>query len=76
MASYNFVYFDLRGRGESIRLLLALSGVAYTEERISMEEWPKIKSSKLSIKTYVNSKYFAPSTVMLRSDEGLVMDES
>ena len=48
MAQYHFVYFDLRGRGEYSRVLFALSGAPYTEERIVYpDNWPALKTSKL-----------------------------
>ena len=38
-------YFDVRGRAEVIRLLLEESNTPYCERRISIEEWPEIKSN-------------------------------
>ena len=36
-------YFDVRGRAESIRLMLEDSGTEYTERRIKLEEWQALK---------------------------------
>ena len=38
-------YFDVRGRAEIIRLILEETNTHYTERRISIEEWPELKSS-------------------------------
>ena len=45
MAIPKLTYFDVRGRAEVIRLLLEHAGVAYTEHRVSLDEWPTLKSS-------------------------------
>lgn len=47
MANYKLTYFDARGLGESIRLLLTYGGIKYDEHRVSDEEWPQIKSRML-----------------------------
>jgi prostaglandin-H2 D-isomerase / glutathione transferase len=36
-------YFGIPGRGESIRLALAIGGVAFQDERIEFKQWPSIK---------------------------------
>lgn len=38
-------YFNLRGRGEPIRLLLAHKGIKYEDRRIDFENWPALKST-------------------------------
>lgn len=38
-------YFDVRGRAEVIRLLLEETNTPYHERRISIEEWPELKSN-------------------------------
>ncbi len=38
-------YFDVRGRAEIIRLLLEESSTAYHERRITIDEWPELKSN-------------------------------
>lgn len=38
------VYFDIRGRAEMIRLMLAAAGQSYEEERIQFDEWPAFKA--------------------------------
>jgi len=36
-------YFNARGRGELMRLLFALDGVKYEDNRIEFNDWPKLK---------------------------------
>merc|ERR1711981_1090359 len=36
-------YFDGKGRGELIRLILTYGGEPWEEDRISFEEWPELK---------------------------------
>ena len=40
------IYFNLRGRAEIARLVLAQSGVEYEDKRIEREEWAELKKSK------------------------------
>jgi len=47
MPHYKLYYFDIRGLGEPIRLLLNYVGQPYEEERLNLEEWPQHKSSVL-----------------------------
>jgi len=37
------LYFDGRGRGEMIRIMLSYGGVEFEDKRIKMEEWPQVK---------------------------------
>ena len=39
-------YFNLKGRAELARLILAQAEVAYDDRRISKEEWRSVKPSK------------------------------
>ncbi len=39
MVHYRLIYFDARGRAEAIRLILAYSGVAWEETRLTKEQW-------------------------------------
>lgn len=39
-------YFNARGRGELMRLLFALDGVKYDDNRIELSDWPKHKAGK------------------------------
>ncbi|EDV23408.1 uncharacterized protein TRIADDRAFT_58007 [Trichoplax adhaerens] len=43
MPSYKLTYFDIRGRAEVSRYILAVAGIDYVDERFTEEEWPKIK---------------------------------
>ncbi|XP_050411815.1 S-crystallin SL11 [Patella vulgata] len=42
---YVYHYFNIRGRGETPRLIFAAAGVEYTDNRIEFSEWPKLKGS-------------------------------
>ncbi|XP_073444337.1 glutathione S-transferase P 1-like [Dendrobates tinctorius] len=44
MAEYTLTYFPVRGRAESIRLLLADQGASWTENAIQMADWFSGKS--------------------------------
>ena len=47
MASYKLEYFDVRGRGEVTRMLLALAGKKFEDVRISLEQYTdEYKKSK------------------------------
>ena len=43
------LYFDGRGRGEMIRIMLSYGGVEFEDKRIKMEEWPQVKPSKYRV---------------------------
>nr|UOU03299.1 glutathione S-transferase sigma 10 [Brachionus rubens] len=43
MPSHKLTYFNLRGRGEIIRLIFAAAGAEYTDERVEFSEWPNLK---------------------------------
>jgi hypothetical protein len=45
-AKIKLTYFDVRGRAEVSRLILAQAGVAYEDHRIGGEQWAKLKPSK------------------------------
>ena len=46
MSDIKLVYFDLRGRGEAIRMTLEAAGQKYEEVRIPLSEWSKEKPSE------------------------------
>ena len=41
---YKLIYFDARGRAETIRLILAAAGIKYEDCRVPFEEWSSLKS--------------------------------
>jgi len=43
MVHYKLQYFNLRGRGEFIRLIFHYKGVDFEDEQIPFEQWPKYK---------------------------------
>ncbi|XP_041346664.1 glutathione S-transferase-like [Gigantopelta aegis] len=43
MPTYKLTYFDIRGRGELIRMLFVLSGKEYEDKRVQFADWPKLK---------------------------------
>ena len=43
MAQYKLNYFNLRARGELIRLIFAASGQEFTDNRIEFPDWPALK---------------------------------
>lgn len=47
MPVYKLTYFNLRAKGETIRLLFSYGNIPFEDVRIDREkEWPNIKSSK------------------------------
>ena len=50
MSTYKLYYFNSRGSGESIRIILAQAGVKYEDIRFEREQWIKeYKESKLMV---------------------------
>jgi len=45
MTKYKLVYFNVRGRGEFIRLILNYKGVAFENVEIAPADWPQLKAS-------------------------------
>ena len=44
--NYKLTYFNVKGAAEVSRLMFAAAGVKYTDERVTREDWPKLKPSK------------------------------
>ncbi|KAL8583463.1 hypothetical protein ACOMHN_044821 [Nucella lapillus] len=61
MSEIKVVYFDLRARGEPIRLVLEAAGKKYEDVRVSFEEWPQEKANtpygQLPYVVYNGKKY-------------------
>lgn len=47
MVHYKLYYFDVRGLGETIRLLLHYGNQPFNEERLTFDSWPQKKASML-----------------------------
>ncbi len=47
MSHLKLYYFDGKGRAELSRLILAQSGIGYSDERMSLVDWPAKKSQTL-----------------------------
>ncbi|CAG4942546.1 unnamed protein product [Parnassius apollo] len=47
MPKTKYYYFNLKSLGESCRLLLAYGGEEFEDQRVSMEEWAKLKPKTL-----------------------------
>ena len=45
MSGIKLIYFNLMGRAEVTRLILAQAGVSYEDKRIEIEVWPALKAS-------------------------------
>ena len=46
MSGIKLTYFNLKGRAELARLILAQAEVEYEDCRIEKEEWPELKKSE------------------------------
>lgn len=47
MVHYKLIYFNARGAAELSRLLFKVKGVEFEDVRISVEDWPELKPSRL-----------------------------
>ncbi|CAK8674280.1 unnamed protein product [Clavelina lepadiformis] len=43
MPNYKLLYFNVKARGESIRLIFAEAGIEFEDKRVEPSEWPEIK---------------------------------
>ncbi|XP_041486062.1 hematopoietic prostaglandin D synthase-like [Lytechinus variegatus] len=67
MPTYKLTYFDVRGRGEIIRLVFAQAGVEYEDDRIVGSTWDSIKGDR---------KRFPMGCVPVLEVDGMVMIQS
>lgn len=44
MKSYTLHYFNARGRAELTRLVFAVGGIEYTDNRVERDDWPSKKA--------------------------------
>ena len=44
---YKLYYFDLRGVGESIRMLFYYAGKPFEDVRINLNDWPTTKKTSI-----------------------------
>ena len=44
--TFKLTYFNVKGRGELSRLLMAAAGVKFEDHRIEQKDWPSMKKSK------------------------------
>jgi len=43
---YKLTYFNVKARGEPIRLIFAAAGVEYEDFRLEKSDWPQWKASE------------------------------
>ncbi|XP_056020331.1 glutathione S-transferase-like [Ostrea edulis] len=43
MTKYTYHYFNVKGRGEIVRLIFVAAGVDFDDRRIEFQDWPKVK---------------------------------
>lgn len=43
MPTYKYTYFNLRGRGETVRLCFAAGGIPYEDKRVEFKDWGALK---------------------------------
>ena len=47
MTQYKLVYFNLKGRGEAIRILFEVANQQYDDHRVEFSEWASLKSKQV-----------------------------
>lgn len=53
MPNYKLHYFNLRARGELIRLIFAAAGVEYEDYRIPFKDWPNVNKTSTRTQNYI-----------------------
>ena len=49
MPQYRLHYFNIRGRAEVARYIMAVGDIEYEDVRFTFEQWPELKKSKSDI---------------------------
>jgi hypothetical protein len=50
MVQYKLTYFNLKGLGEPVRLILTYLGKEFEDVRVERQDWPKLKAGKIKYK--------------------------
>lgn len=53
---YKLYYFNIKGLGEPIRMMLSYGNIAFEDHRLAPEEWAKQKPSKLKLRLLLHNK--------------------
>ena len=74
MSKYKLTYFDMRARGEIVRLVFAAAGVQYEDNRVAMDQWPTLKPSQFCFREfdYCPSARRIPSNILASRSNQLV----
>ncbi len=46
MPQYKYIYFNIKGRGNLVRLVFAAAGIPYEDVRVDFFEWAALKPSE------------------------------
>lgn len=52
MVQYKYYYFNLRARGEVVRLIFAAAGEKYEDIRFEFQGWPEYKKKPLWVRLH------------------------
>jgi hypothetical protein len=54
MVQYKLSYFDIRGLGETARLILHYANALFEDDRIKNEDWPSRKASMKKLHLFLS----------------------